>query len=172
MQIIYLFALALLILTLASVGTHKIQDSSANEAQAAAAHMSVYHAAAVSRCLKVACASGIVSSAGIKDELNELIASGPMFSRGYFQTNYDAPTKTVVTYMKSGFAIRGTVNFGTVTAALRGLQDEQTTHVGKWDAQARRVVPNYLGGYAVSYTVPTGIAAVIPDGAPVIVNRL
>jgi hypothetical protein len=172
MQIVFLFALAMLILVLAGVGSNKIHDTTANEAQAAAAHMSVYHTAAVTHCLKVACASGLISSVAIEDSLNDQIASGPLFAKGYFATNYDAPTKTVVTYMKAGFALRGSVNFGTVTAALRDLQDDQTTHVGKWDASARRVVPNYLSGYAVTYTVPTGISAVLPDGAPVIVNRL
>jgi len=169
MQIIFLVALGLLIISVATVGINRNDDSYQRESAAAAAHMSVYHTAAVTMCKTVACGTGVVNPTAY---MNNLIRTGPLFSRGYFQTNYDAPSKTLVTYMKAGYALRGSVNFGTVNAALRDLQGEHSTSFGKWDRAAGRVVPSYMSGWAVTYQPPAGIRSILPDGAPVIVGRL
>lgn len=169
MQIIFMMALGLLVITVATIGFNRNEDLGQRESMAAAAHMSVYHAATVEMCQKVVCATGVVNPGSY---INDLIRSGPLYSKGYFQSNYDAPSKTVVTYMKAGFAIRGTVNFGTVNAALKDIQKDDTTSFGAWDRSAGRLVPSYMNGYAVTYQPPSGIRSILPDRAPVIVNRL
>lgn len=168
MQIIFFAAFGMLLITLAMFGSVEPDVSEQMPARAAAAHMSVYHAAAVTKCREEVCASGLVDP---EDYMNEAIVEGPLYDRRYFQSNYDAPTKTLVTYMKPGFALRGAVNFATVNAALKDMQKGDSTSFGAWDRDAQRVIPNYLNGYAVNYVPPAGIAAVLPDEAPVIVSR-
>lgn len=168
MQIIFFAAFGMLLITIAMFGSVEPDVSEQMPARAAAAHMSVYHAAAVTKCREEVCASGIVDP---EDYVNDAIAEGPLYARGYFRSNYDAPTKTLVTYMRQGFALRGAVNFATVNAALKELQTEDTTSFGAWDKDDERVIPSYLYGYAVNYEAPPGIAAVLPDGAPVIISR-
>jgi hypothetical protein len=172
MQIMFLVAFALLIISVATVGTNRIDRSAVLEPRAAAAHMAVYHNAAVDLCRQTACLSGILGPNSIKGRMTSSIADGPLFAMQLFASNYDAPSKTVVTYMKPGFALRGTVTYGTVNAALRDLQKGDSSSFGSWDASARKVVPSYVQGYAVNYSVPVGIASVLTDGSPVIVNHL
>ncbi|NTF17257.1 hypothetical protein G6L37_02275 [Agrobacterium rubi] len=169
MQIIFMMAFGLLLISVAMVGSNRNEGSVARDAQAAAAHMSVYHSAAVSKCKAVACPTGAVDPGPY---LNDVIRSGPLYERGYFQTNYDAPTKTLVTHMKPGFALRGTVNFGTVNAALKDLQDADSSSFGAWDRSSARVIPSYVAGYRVTFTMPSGIRSVLPDRSPVIVSHM
>jgi hypothetical protein len=169
MQIVFLMALGLLIITIATTGTTRHQGDNFGAASAAAAQMAVYHSAAVEMCQTVSCVSGLVDPTSY---VNEMIRNAPLFDKRYFQTNYDAPTRTVVTYMKSGYALRGSVNFGTVLTALRDMEGGHSTNFGEWDKSAGRVVPSYISGYAVTYRPPTGIASVIPDRSPVMVGRI
>jgi hypothetical protein len=172
MQIMFLIAFGLLLITVATIGTNKIDNSVALEAKTAAAHMAVYHNAAVALCRVTTCSSGIISASSIKGQVTDVIANGPLFAKQLFTSNYDAPSKTVVTYMKAGFAMRGSVTYGTVTTGLRELQGADSSSFGRWDASAKTIIPSYVYGYAVNYKVPTGIASVLVDGTPVIVNRL
>jgi hypothetical protein len=169
MQIVFLMALGLLIITIATAGTTRQQGEDFGAASAAAAQMAVYHTAAAQMCQEVTCSSGLVDPSAY---VNDQIRNGPLFGKRYFQTNYDAPTKTVVTYMKSGYALRGSVNFGTVLTALRDMEGGHSTNFGEWDKSAGRVVPSYISGYAVTYKPPVGISSVIPDRSPVMVGRI
>ncbi len=172
MQIMFLMAFGLLIITVAMIGTNRIENSAALEARTAASHMAVYHTAAVTLCRETTCSSGIISASLIKSRVTDVIADGPLFSKQLFASNYDAPSKTVVTYMKAGFALRGSVNYASVNVGLRELQGGDSSSFGRWDASAKKIIPSYVYGYAVNYKVPSGIASVLVNGSPVIVNRL
>lgn len=169
MQILYLVSFALILISLSTFGIREDNEAVVFEAGATAAQMSMYHAAAVDMCQKTACGSGVINPTPY---LHPQIAAGNLHSRGLFVTRYDAATKTVLTYMNGGYALRGSVTFGTVIAAIRDLQPGETSSVGKWDRQAGRVVPSYSRGYAVSYAVPTSIRSAVPNGSPVFVNHL
>lgn len=172
MQIMFLMAFALLIITIAGIGTNRIDRSSTLEPRTAAAHMAVYHNAAVNLCRETSCSSGIISSSSVKTRVTHSIADGPIFANQFFISNYDAPSKTVVTYMKPGFALRGNVNYATVNVGLRDLEGADSSSFGRWDGSAKRIIPSYVYGYAVNYKVPSAIASVLFDGTPVIINRL
>jgi hypothetical protein len=172
MQLIFMMAIGLMIITIASMGSNKITDTTVNEAQAAAAHMAVYHTAAVNYCKETTCASGIISTNSVKSKMSTGIANGPLLTQQLFTSNYDAPSKTVVTYMKPTFALRGSVNFATVNSALRDLEGADTSSFGRWDGSAKKVAPSYVDGLKVNYSIPSGISAVLANGSPVIVNVL
>ncbi len=172
MQIMFLMAFALLIITIATIGTNRIDNSGVLEPRTAAAHMAVYHTAAISLCRVTACSSGVIPTNSIKGQVTDVIADGPLFAKQLFASNYDAPSKTVVTYMKPGFALRGSVNYATVNVGLRDLQDGDSSSFGRWDGSAKKIIPSYVYGYAVNFTLPSAIASVLSDGTPVIVNRL
>ncbi|MNU30519.1 hypothetical protein D3C71_190190 [compost metagenome] len=172
MQIMFLMAFALLIITIAGIGTNRIDRSETLEPRTAAAHMAVYHNAAVTLCRETACSSGIISAGSVKTRVTDSIADGPLFAKQFFISNYDAPSKTVVTYMKPGFALRGSINYATVNVGLRDLEGADSSSFGRWDASSKKIIPSYVYGYAVNYKVPSAIASVLFDGTPVIVNRL
>jgi hypothetical protein len=172
MQIMFLMAFALLIITVATIGTNRIDKSAILEPRTAAAHMAVYHNAAVTLCRVTTCSSGVIPVSSVKTQVADVIADGPLFAKQFFVSNYDAPSKTVVTYMKPGFALRGSINYATVNVGLRDLQSGDSSSFGRWDASAKTITPSYVYGYKVNYKVPSAIASILFDGSPVIVNRL
>jgi hypothetical protein len=169
MQILFMFIMALAILTYAIFGSQDRYDDERREAQATAAQMAVYHRAALDRCAAATCADGEVDpQAYVPDQ----IKNGTLWGRGAFVSNYDSGTRMIVTYMKSGFATRASVTFGTVTAALRDQTLGETTTVGQWDSEKQRIQPSYLSGWHVTYDIPGALRAKIPKDSPVIVNKV
>lgn len=169
MQIFLMFTMAIAILSYAIFGNSDSADDARREALATAAQMAVYHRGALDRCAAVACATGAVDPQAY---LPKEIRDGALWSRNMFVSRYDSASKTLLTFMRTGFATRASVTFGTVAAALRDQTLGETTTVGQWDDVRQRVQPSYAAGWNVSYTVPAATASLIPKDSPVIVNRV
>lgn len=169
MQVFFMFTIAIAILTYAIFGGSDRAEEERREAVATAAQMSVYHRAALDKCAATACGAGVVDpQAYVPDEIRK----GSLWNRGSFVSSYDAASRTMVTYMKNGFATRASVTYGTVAAALRDLTEGETTTVGQWDTEKQRVQPSYASGWNVTYVIPAGVRSLIPKDSPVIVNRV
>lgn len=169
MQILFMFIMALAILTYAIFGSQERSEEESREAAATAAQMAVYHRAAIDKCTATACATGVVDPQAY---VPEQIKDGSLWNRGTFVSNYDAASKTVLTYMRKGFATRASVTYGTVAAAFRDLTVGETTTIGRWDEDKQRVQPSYAAGWHVTYDIPAGLRSSIPKDSPVIVNRV
>jgi hypothetical protein len=169
MQILFMFIMALSILTYAIFGGQERSDEERREALATAAQMAVYHRAALDKCAATVCGDGAVDPQSyIPDE----IKAGTLWKRGSFVSNYDAGTRTMLTYMKKGFATRASVTYGTVAAALRDQTLGETTTIGQWDSEKLRIQPSYVSGWNVTYDIPSNLRTAIPKDSPVIVNRV
>lgn len=164
-----MFTMALAILTYGIFGGQDRSEDERREAQATAAQMAVYHRAALDKCARVACPAGSVDPDAY---VPAQIRDGTLWKRGAFVSTYDNASRTMLTYMKKGFATRGSVTYGTVAAALRDHTPGETTTVGQWDVDRVRVQPSYVAGWNVDYEIPSFMRTAIPKDSPVIVNRV
>ena len=169
MLVIFIVALALTILSIVGVFVSDPPSDKGADAMTLASIMVTQHSAAIKLCQKTACDAGpVVPDAYV----NAQIRAGALYARGDFTSYYDPATRQIVTWMKPKPAFRGTVNFAAVSLSLRKIQTGESSTFGTWDATGQKLVPRVTRQIYISQPVPPAVGAVIPDRAPLIVNRV
>jgi hypothetical protein len=172
MQLAYMLSMFLAIMAFLFMGRERPVDPVQDESLALVQQMSAWHKGAIRVCVKSTCNTGTINPTA---ELPKAIKDGSSVTSVKFKTRYDASTKILITYLAVGALKPIGPTLGTVSAAFaKELGGEATSAVGQFDSSTNKVVPNYIGGYALGtvVTVPSSIAGSIADGAPVIATRM
>lgn len=173
MQMMYVMAFLVALFVLALSQGRDSAESAAQDSAAVAGHMAAWHGAAHRHCSSTLCAGGLLD---VRPLLPPMLRNAPAFSDGRFVTRIDNVNGLAVTYMSAGYATRGSVTFGGVSAALADLAgiNSESSSFGVWRAATSRVefsVPPPTGARFIQLPSPF-MGGSIPDGSPVILGRL
>lgn len=168
----FLTMLFVLLLTQGRNDAQAVQDDSA----AVASAMILWHSVAAKECAAHSCPGGIVD---VFSNLPPAVQAGPAFaatgSAPRFISRYDNVNGTLVTYMPAGSAVRGSVSFGTVNAALADIASKrgETSQLGHWDSPSGKVIFGVSSsGSERSKPLPNPfMGGIIPDGSPVMLAK-
>lgn len=169
MQLMYILALFMLLMSLVFSSYPREPDPQPLESQYVLLNMATWHTAAVKRCVATPCASGLINPVSY---LPEMIRENDNITN-QFQTRYDATTKDIVTYVRPAVMARfNGPNAGTLQAALEDALGKQTGSVGIYQRSGRKLIPNYPIRDGYEKIIPASIAGNIDDGTPIIATKM
>lgn len=177
MQIMYALTFIIMIFTSMVSLAHRDSAELESKSDAVAWQMTAWHRAAVDMCKATTCTTGILSPFNY---LSEPLRNGKAFTNGAFVAVYNAPNRTLLTFM-SGKYQRADLSYGSVAAALSETLDDPSNEIGTFNGSVivpfRPLWQIYIPGRADSPATPTPLSGsfagnTVPIGSPVMLSYL
>lgn len=176
MQMMYIVSFLTMLFVLLLTQGRNDAEMVENDSTAVASAMILWHSAATKKCAAAPCPGGIVD---VFSSLPPAVQAGPAFATTAtspkYISRYDNVNKVLVTYMpSSSAAIRASVSFGTVNAALADIAAKrgESSQVGHWEAPLNRVVFGVTNAGSVRFKTLANpfMGGIIPNGSPVMLG--
>ncbi|MBY3151262.1 hypothetical protein HFO56_02535 [Rhizobium laguerreae] len=170
MQIIYVTMCMISLILYLALGLPQQEQQFKIDRQVLAAHMTAWHKGAVRRCVESSCTAVVDPTAYLFPSMKV----GTAFSKDRFTTRYDATTKALMTSVNAGVPASTGLSYDVIMSGLNEKMGGESSMIGIFDKGTSKVRLTALTGIYDKkiIDVPSGIAAGMTDGTPVIVSHM
>jgi hypothetical protein len=171
MQFIFIIGAFMFTMTLILSSLPRTPEPVFKQSEGLLLNMATWHTAASKYCLANTCVTGTVNPSS---KLPDVVAANLPSLQSTFETRYNASTRDLVTYFRSGALAKFEgPTVGTVTGSLGDvLGTAQTSSVGIYDSASGKVVPNYRIRLGYEKAIPAAIGNRITNGSPIIATKM